>query len=210
MLREARIILPYDTGDGEADRAAHLYLTEQLTKFFGGFTVHSGQGAWAKDPQTIVYDEVRIYDVAIEDNNDTFARFSDIAVEAGHKLHQDSVYVRGPKGDVEIIPLKTPTDIATEHLQEAEPTDHLADGKTLGQKRLPAVGEIWETRCGALVAVLSAASILDGGYNVVSLTRGQTPRQPGVVNVVDLDGFILRDHTPAAYDLVRYKKRFDD
>ena len=210
MLREARIILPYDTGDGEADRAAHLYLTEQLAERFGGFTVHSGQGAWAKDAQTIVYDEVRIYDLAIEHsvaNNDALR---DIASIAGCKLNRDAVHVRYTTQDVEIVALKTPTEIAVETLQEAEPTDHLADGKILGQKRLPAVGEVWETRCGALVAVLSAASILDGGYNIVSLTRGTSARQPGIVNVVDLDGFILRDHTPAAYDLVLYRKRFDD
>lgn len=196
MLREARIILPYDTGDGEADRKAHLYLTEQLVKHFGGFTVHSGQGAWAKDAQTIVYDEVKIYDVAIDENE--FQLFGDVAAAAGEMLNQDSVYIRAPTGNVEIVQIKTPTEIA-ETVLGFPPA-----------KRLPQVGDVWEVRCGALVAVLSQASILDGGFNVVSLTRGSTTRQPGMVNVVDLDGYVLRDHTPAAYDLVAFKRRFLD
>lgn len=77
-------------------------------------------------------------------------------------------------------------------------------------KRLPQVGDIWETRCGALVAVLSRASVLDGGFNVVTLTRGTSARQVGIAHVVDLDGCVLRDHTPAAYDLIKFKSRFVD
>jgi len=204
MLREARIILPYDTGDGEADRKAHTFLTEQLVKHFDGFTAHSGQGAWAKDAQTIVYDDVKIYDVAV-DPDQSAARLHHMACEAGRMLKQDAVYIRYAGGDVEIAPLKP----ATEAQPAQEPWPESA---TIfpPSKRLPQVGDIWETRCGALVAVLSQASVLDGGFNVVSLTRGTTTRQPGTVNLVDLDGCVLRDHTPAAYDLIKFKSRFVD
>ena len=207
MLREARIILPYDTGDGEADRKAHAFMAEQLTKHFGGFTVFSGQGAWAKDEKTIVYDEVKIYDVAAQVQRHPEDQLRRIAREAGMLLDQDSVYIRYADGKVDIIELRIAgSEAAT---QEAELSD-AADWVAKQQKRLPQVGDIWETRCGALVAVLSQASVLDGGFNVVTLTRGQSARQVGIAHVVDLDGCILRDKTPAAYDLTRFKSRFVD
>jgi hypothetical protein len=57
-----------------------------------------------------------------------------------------------------------------------------------GIKRVPHVGELWYARTGELVAVMSQASILDGGYNCVTLTKGGTAVNPGRVFVCNLDG----------------------
>jgi hypothetical protein len=76
-------------------------------------------------------------------------------------------------------------------------------------KRLPQVGEVWRNRGGALVAVMTAATILDGGFNVVTLSRSDTARNPGHVYLVDLDGHVHRDHSGAPGDLVTPVTRFD-
>lgn len=93
---------------------------------------------------------------------------------------------------------------------EPMPYDEASDGpRPLGAKRLPAPGEVWRNRNGALVAVMSAASVLDGGYNVVTISKSESARNPGHVYVVNLDGNIFPARTGAGGDLTAYVTRFD-
>lgn len=60
-------------------------------------------------------------------------------------------------------------------------------------KRLPQVGEIWLARDGATrIAVLKQATLLDGGFECVTLTKGATALREGYPIVVDLDGRYIR------------------
>lgn len=98
-------------------------------------------------------------------------------------------------------------------------TDYVDKGLTmaglppLGAKRLPQVGEVWSTPSGSLAAVVSQATILDGGYNVVVLTKGSTTAMPGRTYVVDLDGNWLGSKEPVGdrhpLALARFVRRFD-
>lgn len=65
--------------------------------------------------------------------------------------------------------------------------------KAVGAKRLPQVGEIWLARDGATrIAVLKQATLLDGGFDCVTLTKGATALKEGYPIVVDLDGRYIR------------------
>lgn len=83
-----------------------------------------------------------------------------------------------------------------------------------GQRRLPNVGEVWEATDGTRVAVLQQASILNGGYNVVTLTVGTHAMRVGFPYVVDLDGKFGRrnagDVSGHPLDLRRFVMRFVD
>ena len=62
-----------------------------------------------------------------------------------------------------------------------------------GAKRLPQVGEIWLARDGVTrIAVLKQATLLDGGFDCVTLTKGATALREGYPIVVDLDGRYIR------------------
>lgn len=113
MLKEARIVMPYSvmlTVAGEAwdtkSLSVHGELKKNLCTAFGGFTMTLGHGGWIDGHGEVIKDRVAIYDVAVDTERDgpweLIARF---AIDAGRKLGQDSVYVRYPNGEVDIINL---------------------------------------------------------------------------------------------------------
>lgn len=83
--------------------------------------------------------------------------------------------------------------------------------KAVGSKRLPQVGEIWLARDGATrIAVLKQATLLDGGFECVTLTRGATALKEGYPIVVDLDGRYIRGVPQESHplDLAHYQFNF--
>lgn len=104
-----------------------------------------------------------------------------------------------------VVPLnETPPD-GKAKMTEQGPTASFYEGK-----RLPAVGEIWRTRANGLVAVLKPATVLDGGYNVVLLDKGDTGVSSGYQYIVNLDGALLRNSVDNASDLVAFVRRWAD
>lgn len=78
-------------------------------------------------------------------------------------------------------------------------------------KRLPQVGEIWLARDGATrIAVLKQATLLDGGFDCVTLTKGATALREGYPIVVDLDGRYIRGVPQESHplDLVQFHSCF--
>ena len=75
------------------------------------------------------------------------------------------------------------------------------------------MGDIWRTVDGTLVAVLSPAAVLDGGFNVATLTSGTQVHRPGFPYLVNLDGGYGRrvagDPDDHPLTLKRFVKRFD-
>lgn len=210
MLREARIVMPTSTAYDSAP--AHKKLVSVLVSTFGHLIVHSAEIITSVGPLTERWDDATVYDVAIEADRDaSWDKLFQIAMTAGRELKQESVYIRYPDGHVEIAscaikPTETRNDAADAFAYGAAGT---AKRSGLGAKRLPQVGEVWRNRGGALVAVMSAATVLDGGYNVVTLSKSDTARNPGRVYLVDLDGHVYRDHSGAPGDLVSAVTRFD-
>jgi hypothetical protein len=114
MLREARIVMPYIvmlTADRKEvwepkSLDAHRVLKERICAAFGGFTMTTGHGGWV-DVRGIVHkDTVAVYDIAVDSDRDApFELIARFAIEAGKALSQESVYVRYPNGEVDIIEL---------------------------------------------------------------------------------------------------------
>lgn len=77
-------------------------------------------------------------------------------------------------------------------------------------KRRPAVGDVWRTRANGLAAVLKPATVLDGGYNVVLLERGDMGVGVGYQYVVNIDGGLLRNGVDNVSDLVAFVRRWAD
>ena len=221
MLKEARIVMPY-YGIDESIRA-HTQLQDKLERCFGGFTACNGEGRWYADGRTH-RDSVTIYDVAMDDFDGVAnTKLAEIAIDAGRLLYQQAVYVRYADGKVSIIDIKPEID-ETAHVRQATAGlgDRLANpsetdklyteltGKPF-QKRLPATGEIWRNRANALVAVMTQATVLDGGFNVVPITKGDWSRAPGACYVINLDGQVHGGSYGATRpgDLVQFVTRFD-
>lgn len=216
MLREARIVMPHFAS--LTSQAAHHTLQQKLVAAFGGFTAYDGHGGWADPSGKVVQDMVTIYDIAIDSDRDgpweLIARF---AVEAGRELSQDSVYVRYPNGEVDIIDIKSEEETAgkadrlLDALQnmfgpgfvvvdmgdgrsaEAHETDQLYKELTgrdyvPGVKHLPQPGELWETEAGAKVCIGKRATVIDGGWYVTVVDSGPTHDKPMFEYIVNLDG----------------------
>ena len=113
MLREARIVMPH--GDTYASIMAHNDLRKNLASAFGGFTCFRGEGGWVDVNGNLIRDDVTIYDIAIDNDRDApFDLLHRFAVEAGRALGQQSVYVRYPNGEVDIVDLeKTSADASS-------------------------------------------------------------------------------------------------
>lgn len=222
MLKEARIVMPFDK-DGLSPRYQHSNLRNSLVAAFGGFTVSYG-GGWRNDKGETVTDAIAIYDIALEaDRDSTWDWLFQIAMAAGAELKQEAVYIRYPDGTVCIEPVKSreglgglqrPTE-ANGGVKTVPPqlddTPRDMTGQPLGTKRLPQVGEVWRARTGELIAILSQASVLDGGYNTVTLSKGETAINPGRTGLHDLDGKPYggaRGGT-SPFDLVTFVTRFD-
>jgi len=222
MLKEARIVMPYKVISGV--REDHAELRKAIVEAFGGFTVAYGSGGWRNHEGSAILDAVAIYDIAIEAERDaSWDQLFHIAMQAGRDLNQEAVYIRYPDGTVCIEPvhgreglggLQRPTEanggIKDRIGEDLKAPAALAD-KPLGTKRLPQVGEVWRARTGELIAILSQASVLDGGYNTVTLTRGETAINPGRVGLHDLDGKPYggaRGGT-SPFDLISFVTRFD-
>lgn len=230
MLKEARIVMP-KVEDGAQH---HIEMQRQLVREFGGYTTFHGNGGWfSAERQKVVDDAVAIYDVAVEADRDaSWDKLFQTAMNAGIALGQESVYIRYPDGSVCIEPvrdrqgigaLQPPREAPVRHQPESI-TDRIVVQGTVTDKlyeeltgkpflkRLPSPGEVWRNRNGALVAVMSAASVLDGGYNCVTISKSESARSPGHVYVVNLDGHIHRHQQPsdaAGGDLISFVTRFD-
>lgn len=98
-------------------------------------------------------------------------------------------------------------------------TGFMQDGKHVpasevrvaGSKRLPQVGEIWLARDGATrIAVLKRATLLGGGFDCVTLTKGATALKEGYPIVVNLDGRYIRGVPQESHplDLVTFHSSF--
>lgn len=118
------------------------------------------------------------------------------------------------KIDGKWIVLKDGAVIGGSHATEDEAlawAEKFEQATTPGARRVPAVGDIWDARDGTRVAVLSPASVLDGGFNCISLTQGKSAIRPGYPYVTDLDGKVLRGGDgDSPFDLVRFVKAFVD
>lgn len=226
MLKEARIVMPFNRKlTAQTNNAVHSQLRAKLVGAFGGYTLTTGSGGWL-DAGQVYQDDVCVYDVAINTNVDAMIELRSIATQAGHALGQEAVYTRWPDGRVEIIHLiapcgivdfgegTMPTPVANTHASGgAIPWREAEDKHDAGNsflKRLPQVGEVWESHCGALIAVMTQASVLDGGYNAVSLTAGDSAVAPGRNILLDMDGKMYGGSKgdPRPFDLKLFVKRF--
>lgn len=197
MLREARIVMPYNAARDV--RTDHDNLRGDLVGAFGGYTASYGSGAWRNDAGDTVTDVVAIYDVAIEAERDaTWDTLFQIAMAAGRELKQEAVYIRYPDGHVEIA-----------QVHGSQPEDRLGAKVPLGGRRLPAVGEIWETSCGDKVAVVRSFNRVIGKHEVVVLTNGpDSPFSAGTKYEIDEDGKVLPDKSSHPRNLKRFVKDF--
>lgn len=213
MLKEARIVMPSPAGDG----MDHESLRTAIVAAFGGYTCTTGVGAWRPaDSDTTIVDKVAIYDVAIEAERDaSWDMLFQIAMQAGRDLKQEAVYIRYPDGAVEIAKVPGPGEVTwrENYAEGGNPTKVGGDPAKvpLGGRRLPQVGEIWETSCGDKVAVVKTTNIIELRLDVVVLANGPTSPasfKAGVAYDVDEDGKVLRDHTSHPRDLKRFVKDF--
>jgi len=174
IKREARIVMPMD-GPTMSDRvAAHGKIRKRMAETFGGYTQTEGSGGWVAPDGKLVKEVVAIYDVAILPSQN--AELARIAVEAGRQLKQHSVYVRYSHGAVDII------DVAKFDEEQARGGAITAEapkpklkpkGKHPGDAE---VGDLWRTRDGSIVALVSAASM---SVKASLLRRGATAMAVG-------------------------------
>jgi len=201
MLKEARIVMPFANFGSD-----HSQLRAALIETFGGYTCAVGQGGWYDEVnQERIDDSVVIYDVAIEDTLEARRKLLDTALDAGRSLAQKAVYVRYPDGRVDIVDTKPGQD------DGLQPGAFNVPPAALGAKRLPQVGEVWRTRSESLVAILKQASVLDGGYDAITLTKGDTAIGAGRPMLYSLDGHVYGGSKgePRPFDLVAFVTRFD-
>ena len=87
----------------------------------------------------------------------------------------------------------------------------ISEGELKALQKAGAVGEIWLARDGATrIAVLKQATLLDGGFECVTLTKGATALREGYPIVVDLDGRYIRGVPQESHplDLVQFHSCF--
>lgn len=217
-MKEARIILP--VVDGGLD--VHQRLMTAIAKAFGGYTVAIGVGGWISPEGESIEDDVVIFDIACDENEDwTFDKLFQIAVEHANLLSQDAVYIRYPDGFVEIAqPKSVPTTHHTRGGCKSEPDPvHVADdggmeqaiGATLdrdnvtaGVKRLPQVGGIWRNRRGDVVGIVERyRSGPFGGLLKCRTLRGVGPTHYYVTFAGEAAGI-----QGSAFDLIDYVTSF--
>lgn len=99
-MKLARIILPERDNDNGMLTDEHGYLQKTLLERYGGFTQTSGIGGW-KHEGVIMYERVRIYDVAMERADVISLR--NLAAEMATRANQHSVMIVTPNGDVEFV-----------------------------------------------------------------------------------------------------------
>lgn len=148
-MREARIVMPKaDHIDGWLE--THLELEAALVDQFGGCTVTNGTGSWRAPDGSVERKPVVIYDVAVDETEAPDADgqvLRDLAIEAATALDQRAAYIRYPSGAVDII------DTDNAQVQGMPPA---AKSEPKPGAR-PAVGELWRTRDGSIVAVVARA-----------------------------------------------------
>src|SRR6266478_3676925 len=113
MMREARIVLPYDTMNAFLNNA-NAWLEEQLIDAFGGFTCTHGYGAWRDDGGTVSSEHINIYDVAVPSGQRSLSTLARLAWTVCNIARQDCVYLRYPDGEVTLIK----PDLANEPREE--------------------------------------------------------------------------------------------
>lgn len=213
MLREARIVMPV-----KVDVASeHANMRDEIVRAFGEYTAYWANGVWFGDGKT-VRDQVMVYDIAIEAERDaTWDTLFQIAMKAGRALGQEAVYIRYPDGSVCIEPVHgreglgglMPPTKENGGVKDAPSVAEAAPQVPLGGRRLPAVGEIWETSCGDKVAIVRSFNRVIGRFDVVVLSSGpDSPFGAGLSYEVDEDGKVLTDKSSHPRDLKRFVKDF--
>jgi len=175
IKREARIVMPVlEEPNSGKSFLVHRSLRTKLCGVFGGCTVTSAAGSWVGPDGDAVEEDVLVYDVAILPSQN--AELARIAVEVGRQLKQHSVYVRYSHGAVDII------DVAKFDEEQARGGAITAEapkpklkpkGKHPGDAE---VGDLWRTRDGSIVALVSAASM---SVKASLLRRGATAMAVG-------------------------------
>lgn len=151
IKREARIVMP--TGDMHGDMpAVHGILRRALAAAFGGFTQTAGEGGWVSPSGELVYETVFVYDVAILPSQN--AELARIAVDAGRRLGQHSVYVRYSHGVVDII------DVAKFDEEQARGGEIPVEAPKPAYKHPSevSIGDIWKTNDGSIVAFTTTST----------------------------------------------------
>lgn len=187
-MREVKFILPFD--GTTKHQAAYAYARTELCKAFGGFTAVQTDGAWRRNGE-VVNDSGYQYTVAIlqSDGLSNFARFREIALQAGRMAEQEAVYIVGPTGDAEIVSL---VDVGKT----------IIHGEFKSEIHRPQVGDFWETRDGHKVYVYENSSV---GMSVRLISD-----EPGIVvecrrYAIDGDGrYQTLSPIPHPLDLKRF------
>ena len=104
MKAEARIILPTHDNDGMDLKGVHREFKLRLVREFGGFTAMRAEGGWYSEDEMMLYaEDVILYDVAVDEDNDDLERLFQIADEYCGKASQHCIYVRGPNMRVQFV-----------------------------------------------------------------------------------------------------------
>lgn len=99
-MREAVIVLP------RVHKDATEYLRTELLEAFGGYTEHEADGVWRDPADRKVYvDHNSIFTIGADEDNTGLDMLTirNLAMFAGQKAGQISVYVRGFDGAVEFV-----------------------------------------------------------------------------------------------------------
>lgn len=105
-LREAMIVVPYTDRHGkEVPGEKHNWFKATLLHLFNGYTQQEGHGAFLDKKRNVLNEDVLIVHVAFPDNAENIWRLRQAVLAFGHDANQDSVYIRWPDGNVDLLPI---------------------------------------------------------------------------------------------------------
>lgn len=105
-MREARIIFPVEGPLNEAmQRCIH-----NITHAFGGCTITVGTGHWKHPNGEFLQENVRVADIAYEQNEKNDAKLYDLAWDFLHSTGQIEVYLRYGNGHVQMVTFESCMD----------------------------------------------------------------------------------------------------
>lgn len=196
-MREIKFILPFAPDAEPGVNHGGDYAEAELLNAAGGFTVHEVFGAWLDEDRVKHTDKSLQFTVAIDEER-VLARVYAIAIAAARMNKQQALYWVNRDGETEII--------------------SLGDAPSPATSQLPQVGEIWDTICGARVAITSVLDMWrsDGSELNLFCVVLQNAHNPGPGNTyrVDAGGRYqgAKNDSGANHplSLCRFVKRFDD
>lgn len=217
MLKEARIVMPmpFDTTNNLTMNDVFQKMEWEIARNFGSFTVLTGESARVDvDTGQLIKDTVRVYDIAMESGDTHDQTLRTVACRAAYRLQQKAVYIRYAYGSVEIVdlgPWAAANIGGVNRIKPAAPVDN-GDEEVkpvvIETERKPEPGQIWETRAGALVAVLNVWDCDDGYLQCVTLRQGpETWLSTGERFKVNRGGWRFNDAEHPT-DLRRFKATF--